>query len=158
VSKRIDAPSRSGPSKSWLKTKNPKAAPILPHLRNQPHAPAAHRCNPGPPQNVAVRPSAPSPIPSGILCALQGCPPDGPSSLGPLVPLSLCITNAVVFGQSSSTTLIDRGLDSPTGLAHHLDAHRRIAAGGQLRSLGRHTRPEFEPKVSDARGANGYRF
>jgi ATP-dependent DNA ligase len=26
VSKRIDAPYRSGPSKSWLKTKNPKAA------------------------------------------------------------------------------------------------------------------------------------
>ena len=67
-----------------------------------------------------------------------------------VVPLALCITDAVVFGQSFSTTLFDRGLNSSGGLAHHLDAHRRIAAGGQLRSLGRHTRPEFEPKVSDA--------
>jgi bifunctional non-homologous end joining protein LigD len=29
VSKRIDAPYRSGPSKSWLKTKNPKAAAAM---------------------------------------------------------------------------------------------------------------------------------
>jgi hypothetical protein len=49
--------------------------------------------------------------------------------------------------QSSSTTLIDRRLDSSRGLAHHLDAHRRIAAVGQPRSQGRVTRPDFEPKV-----------
>jgi hypothetical protein len=64
----------------------------------------------------------------------------------------------VVFGQSSSTTLIDRGLDSPTGVAHHLDAHRKIAAGGQLRSLGRHTRPEFEPKVQTLGEPTGTAF
>jgi bifunctional non-homologous end joining protein LigD len=29
VSKRIDAPYRSGPSKSWIKTKNPKAAAAM---------------------------------------------------------------------------------------------------------------------------------
>ena len=38
--------------------------------------------------------------------------------------------------------------NSFTGLAHHLDADRRIAADGQLRSIGRHTRPDFEPKVA----------
>src|SRR5262245_17196491 len=48
-----------------------------------------------------------------------------------------------------STTLIDRWLDSPAELAHHLDAYRRIAAGGQLWSSGRRTRPGFEPKASD---------
>ena len=29
VSKRIDAPYRSGPSKSWIKVKNPKAAATM---------------------------------------------------------------------------------------------------------------------------------
>jgi hypothetical protein len=55
-----------------------------------------------------------------------------------------------VFGalvSKFSTALIDRRLDSSEGLAHHLDAHRRIAAVGQPRSQGRVTRPDFEPKV-----------
>src|SRR5262245_42231263 len=33
---------------------------------------------------------------------------------------------------SSSTTLMDRRLDSSKRLAHHLDADRRIEAGGQF--------------------------
>src|SRR5262249_56754133 len=45
----------------------------------------------------------------------------------------LALRSQGVFWPSKfSTTLIDRRLDSSTRLAHHLDAHRRIAAGGTV--------------------------
>src|SRR5262249_1759874 len=45
----------------------------------------------------------------------------------------LALRSQGVFWPSKfSTTLIDRRLDSSTRLAHHLDAHRRVGAGGKV--------------------------
>jgi hypothetical protein len=55
---------------------------------------------------------------------------------------------------SFSTGLIDRRLDSSVGLAHHLDALRRIAADGQSVPLGGTPAPTWNRRFQ-VRGANG---
>ena len=65
-----------------------------------------------------------------------------------MLPWHPFIFFAAISGcQSSSTTFFGRRLDSFTGSTQHLDAYRRNAAVGQSRSPGRHTRPDFAPKV-----------